>query len=189
MESGRGIVSWRTQPWNGLNLSWLIWVQVPGWNQDLGSGRGIVLWKIQLWEWVKPQLDDLGTNPRLDPGFGAWQRDCSMQDTALQQDPAPSQVGWGVITCFGVIFQQNGPSEPNSLLSPPQIFPKHFFFSHLLFPFLQSRFAAGIGSRFPLLKESRGQGVRTLRNAFDVVLKAELLSELFYVKGKKKNSR
>lgn len=37
-----------------------------------------------------------------------------------------------------------------------------------------------------MLKESRGQGVRTLRNAFDVVLKAELSVNFFYVKRKKK---
>lgn len=35
-----------------------------------------------------------------------------------------------------------------------------------------------------MLKESRGQGVRTLRNAFDVVLKAELSVNFFYVKKK-----
>lgn len=35
--------------------------------------HGAVAGWDQGWEWDKPQLGDLGTNPKMNPGFGAWE--------------------------------------------------------------------------------------------------------------------
>lgn len=51
----------------------------------MGMHHGAVAGWAWGWERVKPHLGDLGTNPRLDPGYGAWNRDCSIENTALER--------------------------------------------------------------------------------------------------------
>lgn len=132
-------------PGNGLNLSWVIWIPIPGWIQDLEPGRGIAPWRTQPCSRTQLLLRwDGDSSPALG---GFFSRKVTLSPILCCHHLRPSQ---NISSC---------PSE--------------------------GHFAEGIGSRFTLLKESGGRGVRTLRNAFDVVLKAELLSELFYVKGKK----